>query len=299
MVKLIIDTDLGPDCDDAGALAIANKLHNNGEAELLGVTHCTSDIGGAYTAAAINSYFSNESVRIGQINIKGFLDGEENKKFTDEIKENFICRYGERVFEEPVSMLREILANNRGVKLVCIGPLNNFAELLRSEPDAQSPLNGKELVGESIESVIIMGGDFREGEKSAEYNIRCDIDCAKYVAKNCPVPVVYCGVEVGKDVLTGQSLRDEDAENPIKTAYERFLEKSGHGNSFLRPSWDLIAVSYAIKGEMGLWELSDDVTVSFDENGVTVVEKGGKDRYLINRAEEEKISAELENLLRK
>lgn len=38
MKKIIIDTDIGWDCDDAGALALIHSLCNKGEAELLAVT---------------------------------------------------------------------------------------------------------------------------------------------------------------------------------------------------------------------------------------------------------------------
>lgn len=297
MIKIILDTDMGPDCDDAGALAIANKLHNNHDIQLLGVTHCTSDIGGAYTAAAINSQYSNDLIPVGQTGIKGFLDGEENKKFTDEIMENYISRYGRRVFEESVSVLRSLLAENNGVKLVCIGPLNTLSALLKSEPDDKISLTGRELAEKSLDCVVVMGGDFRGNESGAEYNIRCDIASARYAAENCPVPIVYCGFETGMDVLTGRTLKEAEKTNPVRIAYERFLKKSGHGESFLRPSWDLTAVCYAAKGEMEMWELSEAVTVSFDENGVTKIAPGGKDRYLINKAKADVIAAKIEEFL--
>lgn len=297
MTKIIIDTDMGADCDDAGALAIANKLHNNGDIQFLGVTHCTSDIGGAYTVAAINNQFSNTSIPIGQTGIKNFLDGEETKSFTGEIMEKYICRYGKRSFEESVSVLRSLLAQNRNVRLVCIGPMNTLSDFLKSGPDDKSLLTGIELAGQSLECIVIMGGDFSGNKNGAEYNIRCDIASARYVAENCPVPIIYCGFETGMEVMTGLALKKADEENPVRIAYERFLEKIGQGGSFLRPSWDLIAICYAAKGEIGLWELSEEVTVSFDKKGITVIEQGGKDRYLINKAGTDKIAAELEKLL--
>ena len=39
-VKIIFDTDIGWDCDDAGTLAMLHRLCDKGEAELLAVTHC-------------------------------------------------------------------------------------------------------------------------------------------------------------------------------------------------------------------------------------------------------------------
>lgn len=63
--EFIIDTDMEPDCDDTGALAIANRLHARGVIDLLRITHCTSDIGGAYTIAAVNRWLPNSDIPIG------------------------------------------------------------------------------------------------------------------------------------------------------------------------------------------------------------------------------------------
>ena len=35
-VPIILDTDIGPDCDDAGAMSVLHALTNNNEAEILG-----------------------------------------------------------------------------------------------------------------------------------------------------------------------------------------------------------------------------------------------------------------------
>ena len=40
MIKLMFDTDMGSDCDDAGALALLHELATLGECEILSVTHC-------------------------------------------------------------------------------------------------------------------------------------------------------------------------------------------------------------------------------------------------------------------
>lgn len=298
MLKIILDTDMGPDCDDAGALAIANKLHRKGEIQLLGVTHCTSDIGGAYTIAAINRMFSNQEIPVGQTSETGFLDEKENQTFTAEIKADYIRRYGTRSFEDSTFMLRKLLAENTGVKLICIGQLNNLAALLKSEEDAISPKNGRELVAASLKAAVIMGGDFRGSCYDAEYNIRCDVESARYVAANCPVPITYCGYEVGMEVLSGKAVQEWRKTNPVRIAYDRFLKKNGQNNSFLRPSWDLIAVSFGVKGGMGLWNTRDHVTVDFDMQGKTIVKQGGKDSYLVNVGSADKIAVELEALLK-
>ena len=298
MKKIIIDTDMGPDCDDAGALAIANQLHKSGRIRLLGVTHCTSEEGGAYTIAAINRRFSNEEIPIGQTERKGFLDGKENRTFTDAIKASYLEKYGTRSFEAAVPMLRRLLAENRDVTLICIGPLNNLANLLKSPNDDAVPLSGLALAARSLSSVVVMGGDFRKEAQEAEYNIRCDIESAKYAAAHCPAPVTYCGYEMGKDVLCGESLREYEASHPVRQAYQRFLEKYGQKGSFLRPSWDLIAVCYGAGVGRRLWEVCGNLFVRVDAQGRTRTEKGGKDGYLVNAAGTDRIASALEELLK-
>ena len=47
VVELIIDTDLGFDVDDAGAIAVANHLQDLGLCELRGVVHNTGFVEGS------------------------------------------------------------------------------------------------------------------------------------------------------------------------------------------------------------------------------------------------------------
>ena len=42
LIPLIIDTDLGSDSDDVGALMVAHRLHKSGQCKLLAVTSSTS-----------------------------------------------------------------------------------------------------------------------------------------------------------------------------------------------------------------------------------------------------------------
>ena len=41
--NIILDTDIGPDCDDAAALAMLNLYADQGLCRILGITHCTSN----------------------------------------------------------------------------------------------------------------------------------------------------------------------------------------------------------------------------------------------------------------
>ena len=59
-VKIIYDTDIGYDCDDAAALAMIHRLCDRGEAELLAVTHCFSTPYVSGCIDSINCYYGRQ-----------------------------------------------------------------------------------------------------------------------------------------------------------------------------------------------------------------------------------------------
>ena len=174
---------------------------------------------------------------------------------------------------------------DQSVTLLLTGQMRNAARLLRSPPDAHSPLKGAELVRKKVNEVVLMGGCFRtpEGENPAayhlhgEYNLRLDIDSARYLSEYCPVPLVYCGYELGSRVITGGPLVDKgDTDNPVRFCY---AVHSGGG----RESWDLLAALYAAQGLAGRWSKSPPGRVYIEPDGVSRLEEaaGGRDAYLV------------------
>ena len=57
--KVIFDTDIGGDCDDAGALAIIHRAEQRGLVKLLAVTVSTGDPWAPACADAINRYYGH------------------------------------------------------------------------------------------------------------------------------------------------------------------------------------------------------------------------------------------------
>ena len=63
--RIIVDTDMGFDVDDAVAVCLANALHMAGKAEILAVVHntgCALGIGGV---SAMNHFYHNDDIIIG------------------------------------------------------------------------------------------------------------------------------------------------------------------------------------------------------------------------------------------
>ena len=274
MEKIILDTDMGCDCDDVGALALACGAHKRGEAELLGVTHAIDNPYGLRFIEKMLAHY-NVDVPLGKCSKKDFLNEERFNTFIKPLADGL----PEKEHPDSVKLMREILSKNRGVTLVTIGSFVNVAALLASGADEISSLDGKTLVAQSVTNVYSMAGHFTRPDY-AEFNIVCDIPAARSFVSLCPVPVVYCGFEVGEKIFTGAHLR-ECTENPLlHDAYGLYTGREC-GNAYLRPSWDPATVYTVIyQDENELFDYSDPVTVTFDEKGKTRVVPDGKDLFL-------------------
>ena len=279
--NILLDTDIGPDCDDAGALAVLNRYADRGACRILGIGHCTSNPYGAGAIDAICRFYGRPDVPIGTYQGAGFLDGAEYRKYNQAVTERFPNRYRDRQPEDAVAMYRRILAEqeDKSVDFAAIGPLNNLAALLQSGADERSPLSGMELVRRKVRRLVMMAGIFRcsspmlcaqaeavtgmKIEETPEFNVACDIPAARYVAAHWPTPKVYLGFEAGM-VETGPSQQENAADNPVALAYALYTENGR------RYSWDLFTTEYATAENCPHYRLSAPGTVRFDEKGRTV-----------------------------
>ena len=221
-VKIILDTDLGPDSDDAGALAVLHSLTTRGEAEILAVMCSTKNPWCAPCADAINTYYLRPDIPIGTLKGPGSLGGSEDwygDSFNGYIAghfENDII-HGEYAMDA-INLYRKILTTNTdsGVHIVVTGPLTNLRDLLISEPDQSSELRGWDLIRRKVKFLTVMGGKYPEG---AESNFMADPKAAKEVVEKWPTPIMFSGYEIGEDLLTGQRL-DEDTPETFQTMWD-------------------------------------------------------------------------------
>lgn len=297
MKNIILDTDIGPDCDDAGAVALLNIFKNAGLCNILGIGHCTSNIYGAGAVDAICRYYGNADINIGTTYREGFLCEKRHMSYNRELCECFPCRFKNEKPREVVSLYRELLANSpeKSVTFVAIGPLNNLSDLLKSHPDSFSPFTGKELVEKKVKELVLMAGIFpAEGEckellkksinkpisEYPEFNVVCDAAAAQNVSLNWNTPKFCLGYEAG---LFETGFKGEtDCENPVNVAYSLYTGCSDK-KSAVRCSWDLFTVYFAAHESTPLFCLSNTGTVRFTEEGYTdwCEYPGGKDAYII------------------
>jgi inosine-uridine nucleoside N-ribohydrolase len=298
-LSVILDTDIGPDCDDAGALAVLHALAVRGEAEILAVTHCTSNPFGAGCIDAINRFCGRGNIPVGTLSRPAFLDEGQYQRYNKYITLHYDNAFRDRQPPDATNLLRRILSSRaeKSLDIIGIGPLVNLAALLTSPPDELSQLDGRALVARTVRRLVCMAGRFErngENDQPIEWNVEMEIDAARAVFDIWPADVVFCPHEIGVNVITGKKLlaRCGD-ENPVKKAYELYTNGAG------RSSWDLITILFAIRGLCDMWEYSPEGVVRINERGASVFSSapGGRHRYLKAVAPAGAVERYLEDLI--
>ena len=246
-VKVIFDTDMGPDYDDVGAIAILHALAAQGECEILAC--CASDRYPtvAPTIEAFNRYFQKPDIPIG-VARKGAPDFSCPNHWNDSIAAMFLPAAKTNAdYPSAVEVYRKVLAGqkNRSVTIITVGFVSNLADLLRSKPDKFSPLTGPQLVKQKIKNWVAMAGGFPEGN---EFNVNQDTTASYYLFRNWPTPILFSGFEIGQQIYTGRKVAKEGSKNnPVAWAYRYNLSTYENRYSEKRNSWDLTAVLCAIR----------------------------------------------------
>lgn len=310
--KIIFDTDIGGDCDDAGALALLHRLCDLGEAELLATTHCFATPYVAGCMDAINTYYGRQ-VPVGINYTVTKLD--EEGKYARALCEQFPNRYPASSFgttntaPDSVDLIRRILADaeDRSITFVTVGDMGTMARLVMSEGDEISPMSGKELISRKIERTVVMGGRFFEswpmviyadnqiGAKIVdwEWNIHGAIRDAQIVCREWSGELVFSSYEIGSYILTMQNYNENaPTDDPVRFAYDLRVGNRG------RCSWDHTAVLDAVRPKT-YWNYHEFGTVSVDDEGVTHWHKdtNGKHSYLLPKTDYEEIRRVIDELV--
>lgn len=247
-VNIIFDTDMGGDCDDVGALFMLHGAVERGEATLLATMGCVSSDAIAPAIDAINIWFGRPGIPVGTLKDAGFKEG---KSFTSELARHFPHRFpSSKDYPDAVALYRQILAQqpDQSVVIVAVGPLRNLANLLKSGPDAASPLDGRALIAKKVKRLDVMGGKYpphpSRNEKDAEYNFMADAPSTALVCAEWPTPVLFNG-EGGSTNSGRRPTYEMPEHNPLTMAYTAY-PAVGYGGD--RLSWDPVSVLVAVRG---------------------------------------------------
>ena len=267
-VKIIFDTDMGPDFDDVGAITVLHALAAKGECEILAC--CASD---AYptiapTIEAFNSYFGKPEIPVGAA-VATAPDFSCSNHWNDSIVAKFLDQPKNNAdYSNAVELYRKVLSaqNDNSVTIVTVGFMSNLAELLQSKPDEYSSLSGLELVKKKVKNWVAMAGKFPEG---GEFNVHKDAKSAEYVFMNWPTPILFSGFEIGNSIFTGRKVADNGSvESPVSWAYKYNLDTYEKEKLEKRKSWDQTAVLCAVRNPENYFYVNGPGTFVVNEKGV-------------------------------
>ncbi len=272
--KVIFDTDMTGDCDDCGALAVLNTFADMGEVEILG---CIASFGAnPYVAGcidAINTYYGRGDLPIGAEHADY---GRPDSRYLEAIARD-TNRYGHDVVRNDdvpghVEVYRRLLSAqpDKSVTIVTVGRLKGLHDLLSSGADKFSDLDGVSLVKQKALRWVCMGGRYPNHEKhrSANFGTAGGEEYTKKAVEAWPLPVVFTGWEIGKQILTGPELLKQSDDNPVARAYRLYFQLPNGKKLESRPSWDQTAVLIAVRGIKPWWDLVEKGHNKIYDDGV-------------------------------
>ncbi|QHT59618.1 nucleoside hydrolase [Paenibacillus lycopersici] len=191
--KIIIDTDIGDDIDDALAIAFALE---SPELEVLGITTVFKNVKArAKLAVRLLEQAGRADIPVcaGIGNpILGKADVNEIPNQYIEEEDGEAAGFGTNGID---FIIDTVMASDGDITLVPIGPLTNIAIAILKEPALRS----------KVKEIVMMGGCFYS--HLSEWNIRCDPEAARVVFES-GIPIRA----VGLDVTVQCVLRKEDTD---------------------------------------------------------------------------------------
>jgi inosine-uridine nucleoside N-ribohydrolase len=253
-VKIIFDTDLGPDYDDVGALAFLHAMADSGKAEILTTVASNKQELVVPSIEVINTYFNRPELPIGEPKSAGVSLGS-SQHWADSI----VAKYPHNIkstseADDAVKVYRQILAGqpDNSVTVVTVGFLTNLRNLLDSKSDEISNLSGEELISRKVKLLVSMAGAFPKGR---EFNIFMDSVSAKEVFEKWPGEIIFTGFEIGVNIHTGLRLisNDDIKNSPVKDVFRISIPMSEEDRNG-RCSWDETAVLIGVYGTQGFFD---------------------------------------------
>lgn len=272
-VKLLLDTDIGSDIDDAVCLAY---LLAQPRCDLLGITTVSGE-------PETRAQMASALCRVAGRHIPIFpgaedpLRGEQRQPLAQQAPALKHWPHDTSFPRgEAVSFLRDTIRRHPGeVVLLTIGPLTNIAQLFHEAPGTPGLLR----------ALVIMGGRFTtqvQGAAHAEWNISLDPDAAAAVY-DASAPIHR---SIGLDV----TLRVRMPANEVRQRFQ---------TPFLRPVLDFAEIWFqeaetvVFHDPLAATTVFNDSLCRFEQGAVSVERKDGADRGLTRWSPDEASSHEI------
>lgn len=269
-MKIIIDTDIGDDIDDAFALAMLSPhLREN----LVGVTTVYKN---TLERAKLASYLLRE------FKVKTTICAGESHPLEEPIKflqfekpspDPHITQYDESMKDEPISDIKapEFIIHaaekyQKELTILAIGPMTNLAKAYKANPDSFK----------KIGQILMMGGNI--SSSSPEWNIKCDPEAMNIVLES-GVPIKMVGFDITKraevsnekvdelDKFTSKGLKD------LNKLLHFYLDE--YSNKRLACMHDPLTASCLLENFVKFKKVKIKVGLDQEKRGVTLVSENG------------------------
>lgn len=286
-IRVIFDTDMGNDIDDALALDMLFKYMDDETIELLAIMNNKDSDYSTHFLDMMSTWYGYPDIEIGRVengvHIDDYVDYAKN---VYDIKDE-----GKTLFEESKDdhgalmqshdLYRKVLSEqpDRSVTVISVGFSTNLARLLESSGDHYSPLSGEELVEKKVKLLSVMGGSFGENKRK-EFNIINDVKSAQVVFERWPTSIILSPFEVGRTILFPAKAIEENFSwsdrHPLVYAYHNYRPMP-----YDRPTWDLTSVLAVAEPEGDYFHLSEPGLLSVTDEGYTNFEPQEKGRDIV------------------
>lgn len=299
-VPVIFDTDIAPDFDDVGAMALLHAFADKGEAKILATISCNTFETTVPTLSVLNTYFRRPELPVGIT--KGTFPNELcrekwaefiNAKYPHSLKTNADA-------QDALTLYRKILVGqpDNSVTIITVGFFTNLGNLLNSPPDSYSSLTGKELVKKKVKQLVSMAASLgKDGKGGNEFNVVVDAKASQKVFNEWPTPIILSGFHIGEKVFTGAPLivNEKITNSPVKDAFDvalKFNKTTTEG----RCSWDQTAVYVAVRG-LEPYFMSRQIAFDIKDDGKSVPVEGSKFTWLEFKQTPEQVAKGIEELM--
>jgi purine nucleosidase len=262
--KVILDTDIGDDIDDAYALGL---VLTSPELKLLGVATAWGNTG------LRGQLVEGLLCETGQQNIPVFIGvpTKENNVFTQASWASRFASPGNADTDAIAWMAKTIRANPGQVTLIEIAPLSNVGALIDRDPAAFRMLKRVVMMGGSIHRGYGDLGYAPDKGPSPEYNIAMDVASAKKLfASGVPITMAPLDStqlkldEVMQSILFRQS-------TPLTDSLLVLTEEWGGGRSVTPTLFDVMAAAAAIDSDLCP---TQPMRIEVDDRGYTRPQAG-------------------------
>jgi len=269
-IPVILDTDIGGDIDDTWALAMLLKCPE------LDLKLVVSDTGNTTYRAKIVAKMLEVAGRTDvPVGVGTSFDSRTKDPQGEWVKDYDLSAYPGTVHEDGVQALIDtIMASEKPVTLICIGPVPNIGEALRREPKIAEKAR---FVG--------MHGSVRKGYGGKDkIDAECNVvnhtpDCQE--AFTAPWDITITPLDTcGLIVLKGERYQKvRECQDPLIRALMENYDYWAHGHGWANPDvqsstlFDTVAVYLAFTEK--LLEM-ETLPIRVTDDGFTVIEEGAR-----------------------